>query len=351
MQANWHRTVAGSVVRAVDLTTPWDVAGRPRDGWAHADVVVVEVAEPPPHPDRGVELPDGRTAALAVGDRVIGALGRRHATLEVVGSWRDVREDGHLHLMTSAGLLGRVTSRSPLMVAPVEMDYVGHVVRAGRPLSLDDVVPTGLGSTLSAPVVLLIGTSMACGKTTAGRVVVHLLKERGHRVVAAKVTGAGRYRDVLAMRDAGADAVFDFVDVGLPSTVVDPQLYRARLDMLLGLVAGAEPDVVVVEVGASPLEPYCGDVAMEVLAPQTVCTVLSASDPYAVAGVAGGFGRGTDLVTGPATATSAGVELVGRLTGLPAGNVLDPTARALVGQVLDDCGLGRGDLATGQGSS
>ena len=34
-------------------------------------------------------------------------------------------------------------------------------------------------------------------------------------VIGTKLTGAGRYRDILAMRDAGADYIFDFVDAGL----------------------------------------------------------------------------------------------------------------------------------------
>jgi hypothetical protein len=42
-------------------------------------------------------------------------------------------------------------------------------------------------------------------------------------------TGAGRYRDVLSMKDAGADLIFDFVDVGLPSTVGPADEYREAL--------------------------------------------------------------------------------------------------------------------------
>lgn len=345
---SWHRTVAGSVVRRVDLTTPWAPEVVPRSSWSHGDVVVVEVAAPPLH-DRGVELVDGRMGALAVGDRVVGALGRRHATLEVVGSWDDVGDDGRLHLLTAAGLLGRATSVSTVINPPVEVAYVGHAVRDGRRLHLDDVVPAGPGTPLVAPVVLLVGTSMASGKTVAGTVVVQLLKRRGHRVVGAKLTGAGRYRDVLALLDAGADAVFDFVDVGLPSTVVDPVDYAARLEVLLGLIADEAPDVVVAEAGASPLEPYCGDVAMTVLGSRVACTILSASDPYAVAGVVDGFGREADLVAGPAAATSAGVELIGRLTGLPACNLLDPASTARLEALLDDVGLLA--PARGQGSS
>ena len=55
-------------------------------------------------------------------------------------------------------------------------------------------------------------------------------------VVGVKFTGAGRRRDTLAMRDAGAEKIFDFVDVGLPSTVCPPEEYRELLGSLLGLI-------------------------------------------------------------------------------------------------------------------
>lgn len=338
MSDRWYRTVAGSVLRRVDLDRPWVVEQVPRDRWDGGDVVVAEVAAAP-GPERGVELRDGRMAAVAVGDRVVGALGHRAATLEAVGSWRDVGHDGRMHLMTAAGLLGRVTSQSTLIAPAVEVAYVGHALRGGTVVRMDEALPPRPPVELRAPVVLLVGTSMAAGKTTSGRVVVRALKQRGYRVVAAKLTGAGRYRDVLALGDAGADAILDFVDVGLPSTVVDAATYRDRLDLLLRLIAAQEPDVVVAEAGASPLEPYQGELAMAALDGLVACTVLAAFDPYAVAGVIDGFGRGADLVTGPAASTSAAIELVARLTGLPACNVLDPAAIGVVGRVLDACGL------------
>lgn len=72
------------------------------------------------------------------------------------------------------------------------------------------------------PTILIIGTSMSDGKTTVARVIIHQLKQMGLKVIDAKLTGVGRYQDILAMSDAGADQVFDFVDVGLPSSICTP---------------------------------------------------------------------------------------------------------------------------------
>ena len=64
------------------------------------------------------------------------------------------------------------------------------------------------------------------------------------------------------MRDAGADAVLDFVDVGLPTTVCPAADFKPALRTLLSMISGEEPDVVVAEAGASPLEPYNGGTVM-----------------------------------------------------------------------------------------
>jgi hypothetical protein len=282
--------------------------------WEMGDYVVGEVVSRPGALSR-VELRSGRMIELVPEDLVVGAFGIRGATLEAVGSWEDIGPEQRFHAMTSAGLFGRVTSLAPLMPPLLTLDYRGHCIREGRKLVMSDFVRPIPHTAYIAPTVLIIGTSMSAGKTTSAKRIVRHLKQAGLRVVGCKLTGAGRYRDVLAMWDAGADAIFDFVDVGLPSTLVEPETYRARLRELLTLVMGAAPDVVVAEAGASPLEPYNGEIVLEQLREAIRCTVLCASDPYAVAGVIEGFGFEPDVVAGIATNTTASVSLIKKLTG------------------------------------
>jgi hypothetical protein len=294
-----------------------------QDEWATGDYVVGEVISRPSTLSRA-ELRSGRMIELVEGDLVVGAWGTRAATLEAVGSWRDIGDDGQFHAMTSAGLFGKVTSLAPLMPPVQRLQYRGHTTRDGRKLVMRDFVPPIPDVPYDFPTVLIIGTSMSAGKTTSAKRIIRHLKGLGLRVVGCKLTGAGRYRDVLAMWDSGADAIYDFVDVGLPSTVTDPEYFRARLGELLRLVAGSDPDIVVAEAGASPLEPYNGEVVLQELGDHVKCTVLCASDPYAVAGVSMGFGYDPDVVAGIATNTSAAVELIKRLTGQPAFSFLSP---------------------------
>ena len=180
---------------------------------------------------------------------------------------------------------------------------------------MNDFVPPIPDVDYDVPTLLIIGTSMSAGKTTAAKRIIRHLKGLELNIVGTKLTGAGRYRDVLSMWDAGADDIYDFVDVGLPTTTVDPEEYRTRLRQLLSLIAARSPDIVVAEAGASPLEPYNGEVVLEELGDWVRCTVLCASDPYAVSGVIAGFGYEPDVVAGIATNTTASVELIRRLTG------------------------------------
>jgi hypothetical protein len=214
--------------------------------------------------------------------------------------------------------------------------YKGHVLEGGEKATMRDYAQDVSEREFELPVVLLVGTSISAGKTTSAKVIVRLLKGEGLAVVGAKLTGAGRYRDILSMQDAGGQHIFDFVDAGLPSTVVPEKEYRKILRLLLSRIAAADADVLVAEVGASPLEPYNGAAAVEEIGPNVRCTVLSASDPYAVTGVISAFGNRPDLVTGLATSTSAGIELVEKLSGIKALNVLDRSSLASLRAILKD---------------
>jgi hypothetical protein len=312
-----------SLTRIADLdSTGFDVAELPRDQWADGDYIVVTVTGMPSSLYR-FELTTGRIVEAMEGTRAVGALGKRAATLEATGDWAAIGEDGLMEALTSAGLFGKALSVAPTLPRLMSVSYSGHVLRSGRKLTMDDFVGPTPQTHFSMPVVLLIGTSMSAGKTTTGRIIVHELKRAGLRVAGAKFTGAGRYRDVLAFADAGADTIVDFVDAGLPSTVVPPGRFARAMQYMLATIAADGADVLVAEAGASPLEPYNGDTAVRMLGGNVRCTVVCASDPYAVVGVREAFKIEPDIVTGPTANTQAGIDLVRKLTGLEALNLLD----------------------------
>jgi hypothetical protein len=336
----WPTPHLTSLTRIIDLSRGgYSVQALPRTQWATGDYVLSEVTAGGGGEMR-LELITGREIQPAVFDHVVGALGVRAATLEAVGDWRAIGDDGLMSALTGAGLFGRVTSQSVSLGSLIQLRYEGHLLRDGEKLHM----ASGLAAPANPParlppVILIMGTSMSAGKTASAQAVVRLLSRAGRRVVGAKLTGAGRYRDILALRDAGAAAVFDFVDVGLPSTVCPAESYRVALNRLLNQIAGVSADVIVAEAGASPLEPYNGHAAMEILRPHVRLTILCASDPYAVVGVTQGFGFQPDFVSGVATSTSAGCDVVERLAGLPALNLIDSASRpALADWLRRQCG-------------
>lgn len=316
--------VYASVTRIADLAQRVaTVEQLPRERWASGDYVGGIVLERP-GVAHTVETTSGRMAEVFPGDVLVGALGTRYATLESVGDWRAVEDDLLFDSLTRAGVLGKSTSVAPASLPQViSLRYLGHLLDDGTKLTMAQFVEPLPHRELEAPIVLVIGTSMSAGKTTTAKALIRMLKRRGLRVGAAKLTGVARYADTLAMRDAGADHVVDFVDAGLASTVCDSDVYLPALEHILSSLAGAGVDVVVAEAGASPLEPYNVDLAQRELGSLVRCTILCASDPYAVVGVAAAYGIVPDLVAGKATSTEAGVELCERLSGVRALNILD----------------------------
>ncbi len=331
-----ERHIFTSVSRIADIeTNGFDLSALPRAEWEEADYVAACIVGIPSS-RYGLELSSGRIVEPMEGASVVGALGTRAATLEAVGHWNEVGDDGEMHALTGAGLFGKVTSAAHWISPLTTLQYTAHVMRDGRKLGMGDFVAPVESRALSTPVILLIGTSMSAGKTTVGRTIIHELKRAGLRVAGTKFTGAGRYRDILSFQDAGADTILDFVDAGLPSTVVARQRFDEAMAYMLSRVMVSEPDVIVAEAGASPLEPYNGASAVAALDGFIRCAVLCASDPYAVLGVQTAFAFKPTLVAGPAANTQAGIDLVTELTGLEAINVFKSASQERLRAVLKE---------------
>lgn len=282
-----------------------------------------------------LELPNGRMRGIMGGESLIGALGERYATLEATGTWKTTKKDGILHVLTSGGLLGTLTSKSIYIHEMITIKYIGHAFREGKKLNMEDFVRPVREKQFKTPVVLFVATSMSTGKTTSARIVTNIFKMGGLKVVGAKLTGAARYKDILAIKDVGADAVFDFVDVGLPSSICSKKKYLKKINELKNLISTIEADVAVIEIGASPLEPYNGSLAIDAIREQTKCVILSASDPYAVLGLMKAFKIQPDIVTGISTNTLAGRTLIEKLCGVFTLNLIDPKTTSKLKNILN----------------
>ncbi|MFB6347506.1 MAG: hypothetical protein ABEK50_17450 [bacterium] len=295
--------------------------------WDTGDYVIGKVSTRPA-PQARIEAPSGRTIEPLEGEYIVGALGTRQATRGIVGDWRDIDpQNPRMNVIGGGGVIGKVTSISPTLYSSTQLSYEGHVHVDNQKSNMSDfAIQTPASNELSKPVILVLGTSMSSGKTMSARVITRLLVEMGYSPLACKLSGSGRYHDVLSMGDAGAEEIYDFVDAGLPTTVVPESEFRSPIRSLLSHIDSHQGHPLVVEIGASPLEPYNGAVAIEEVQPNVEFSLITASDPYSVVGLRSAFEMEIDLVTGIATNTSAGIELVEELSGLPALRIPSPNS-------------------------
>ncbi len=323
-----------SLTRISDLSEKeFNVKKLDRKHWETGDYVVCKII------DAGsnkllLELPNGRMRGVIGGESIVGALGERFATLEATGTWREVGDDLKMNVLTGAGLMGKLTSKSAFIPPMIEVVYKGHAFRNGKKCTMQSFTEPVKEIAFDTPAILFVGTSMSAGKTTSARIVTNLFKLAGYKVVGAKLTGAGRYKDILAIKDVGADAVMDFVDVGLPSSIFPSEKFKGMLQQLLSRIEHQKADVAIIEIGASPLEPYNGDIAINAIRENVKCTILAASDPYAVYGLMKAFEIVPDIVTGITSNTLAGVKMVEKLCKVKALNLIDSTTTEELKQIL-----------------
>ncbi|MBT8308561.1 MAG: hypothetical protein KJN85_16590 [Maribacter sp.] len=329
-----HKYIFTSLTRISDLAErEFQLKKLKKEQWGTGDYVACQIVNAGSETLK-LELPNGRMRGIVGGEKIIGALGERFATLEATGTWRNVEDDLKMTVLTAAGLFGKMTSKSVFIPQMIKVVYLGHAFRGNKKLTMQIFVKPILTLEYKTPIVLFVGTSMSAGKTTSARIVTNLFKQAGHKVVGAKLSGAGRYKDILAIKDVGADAIYDFVDVGLPSSICPKEEYQERLTQLLSRIELQKADIAIIEIGASPLEPYNGDIAIERLREHIKCIVLSASDPYAVHGLMKAFDIVPNIVTGVTSNTLAGKRLVEQLCKVEALNLIDSTTTKKLKQIL-----------------
>ena len=217
------------------------------------DLVLARVARLGQH--EHIEQPSGRRARLWQGDEIIVAYGNRYAPDQFDAYVPD--DLGPCHLVAGGGVAARVVAQHGAMKQATQIVPLGLLADlAGDPLNLADWALPLVRLTRPKPRVLaVLGSSMNAGKTTTAAAMIRGLTQAGHAVGAAKVTGTGAGGDRWAMVDAGARIVLDFTGAGHPSTFgLSPQQLAGLLDLLVGHLAGANVETVVVELADGLLQ-------------------------------------------------------------------------------------------------
>jgi dethiobiotin synthetase len=217
------------------------------------DLVLVRVDKIGQH--SRIQLPAGRPAALFPGDEIIVCYGNRYAPNQFTA---DVpRNLESCHLVAAGGVAAKSAARHQKMKSPTTITPVGLLGdAAGKTLNLRDFqLPAVSPAPSRAKIFAVAGTSMDSGKTTAAAFLIRGLTRGGARVAGIKVTGTGSSNDTALMEDAGAVAVFDFVDAGHASTYrVAPREVERVFRHLIDHAQRADVDYIVVEVADGPLQ-------------------------------------------------------------------------------------------------
>jgi hypothetical protein len=232
-----------------DLVIAWDTPQDPTIG----DLLLCEVLRTGMH--GRVETAAGARMKLYSGDRIVCAVGNRYATslLEAVGEVAGDRVD----MISASGLCGRVTMRSREAGTPTKLRIIGQAFSDGVPVNLRSfTLPPAAATTNTPRWVVVVGSAMDSGKTTACASLIRGLTAAGRSVGAAKLTGTSSARDFGSYRDAGAVPVLDFLDAGWASTAgCTPADLDATLVVLAGHLRAAGVEWAVMEIADGLLQP------------------------------------------------------------------------------------------------
>ncbi len=184
------------------------------------DVVAVEVLtinQNYPH----LELTDGATVPLTVGEHIIGVLGSRQALRGFVGCVPETLAEGdELSILNVGGVIGRFLDATTALGEATRVRYLGTLCDERGTVNLQrDALPAASHLLRRRPIVLVVGTCMNVGKTVTAAELIRVATAHGYRVGAAKLSGVGAIRDLKKFEAAGAVDVKSFLDCGLPSTV------------------------------------------------------------------------------------------------------------------------------------
>ena len=279
----------------------------------------------------------GRKLALHPGDVIAGALGHRNALYGYSGVVPDeVHVGDELQLLNLGGVIGTGAEPCPSHGEPFQLQVLGSVLefpylatRVGVPANIQrGALPGGAMPDAAdlPPLVVLVGTCMDAGKTTAAAALIHQWSHGGLRVAAGKLTGVSLRRDVLEMRDCGAEPVGLFTDFGVVTT--DESNAVAAAHGLVRHLSESQPDRIVLEMGDGLLGTYGVRALLSdpALSAAIQATIVCAQDPVGAQGaqriLREEYGLETDVLSGRVTDTPVGLAFCRDELGVPAWNAL-----------------------------
>jgi hypothetical protein len=265
-----------------------------------------------------IELVSGRMAKVSRGDVIAGALGERRALQGFAGVIpQRIKKGDILNILNIGGVIGKAVSYNREYGMPLKVELLGTVLKDDKTLNIsDNALPTATSLQLKGemPLIVVSGTSMNSGKTEVASKITQELTWKGFRICSVKVSGISALKDMLNMEDHGAVKAVSFLDFGYPSTVhCDDVSLIAK--GAINVLAGYDPDLVVVELGDGLLGDYgvLGFFKDSEIQGRINCNIVCALDPVGAWGISEIMSRHQipiHLVSGPVTDNLVGTEFV-----------------------------------------
>lgn len=287
-----------------------------------------------------IELIDGSMSKISKGDMIVGVLGERKALKGFKGEVPQKLEVGDVvNVLNLGGILGKCTSENHNFGTSLKAEVQGTIVSSGRPVNLrKNAIEWKNHLEKISPIILVSGTCMESGKTTVACEIIRGLKQKGYRIVGAKLTGISCLKDINKMVDYGALFSKIFTDAGMPSTTHVENVVVAAKGILSEL-SKKNPDIIVAELGDGLLGGYgvTSILKDDEIMNSVKVHIFCATDPV---GAYGGkkifeeLERNINIISGPTTDNDVGVECIEKELGVPAANA-KRTPEKLVSLVLD----------------
>ena len=200
-----------------------------------------------------LELTNGLMSKIKKGELIVGVLGERKALAGIVGIVpKEIKTGDVLNVLNIGGVIGKATSWNKDFVdSPIPVKILGEVIINNKSLNIHDSIQK-LDSILikTVPLIVVMGTAMNVGKTTATVKLIQSIKNKTKlNLVAAKLSGIAAQKDILAMKKAGANQVLSFLDVGISSTINNHGLVVPAAKTIINKLTKEKPDLIVVELG------------------------------------------------------------------------------------------------------
>lgn len=292
-------------------------------------ILAVEVLENKKQYNK-LELTSGRFSKLQKGDILAVALGERRALKGFVGKVpKKLKHGDVINILNLGGVAGICISENLHEVGhALKVKVLGAIIKDNKLLNIDQFklfdekerIPA------NAPLIIITGTCMQVGKTSCASAIIRYGTKKGFDIYGAKVAGIASLRDTESMKDAGALKAISLIDGGLTSTVHNKQAINITKGAISYLF-NENPDYVIVEFGDGVFGEYS---VMEILKNKDIKKNVTvhigcANDPMGAMKlyeVCKNIGMPLDIISGPVTDNSVGINFIKKNLNIPAFNAL-----------------------------